>query len=212
MAHKRPSTIPTLPELIRRTPKLRRDLASLAQEFPEDHLEPGERIFGIRFMTTRWRNLVGEEAGPYDAKKGRAVRWIDQYLEYIRDLEACIAGGMGKPEGFERLPLHGLAQLSAEEYIRALDLQQAALKRIHADEIPASGRGDHAGALRERLRSAAKTTGVAEIAFKTGLNRDTVEDFIHGRVKKPRKATAEKLERFAEDMEIRSSSGRKSKR
>lgn len=175
---------------------------ALLRQFPEDHLDVDQRIFGDRFLTPRWRHFVGEEHGPYDAKESRVVKWIEQYLDYISDLERCTAIVMGKPDLFATLPLKGPAKVCAVEYIRALDLQRAVLRRIQSEEARVRGEtgDDRISILRAEVRAAVKASGVDEIAFKTGLSRDTINDFLNGRVKKPHRATVQKLEKYLNEL------------
>jgi hypothetical protein len=188
MSQKKTGTIPTLAGLIRRTSKLRRDLVSLQRRFPEDQLEPENRVFP-RLISPRWRNLVGDVHGPYDRKHTEAVNWISQYGDYIRDLEGYVAGVMLRPDLFSSLPFNGQLELSADECVRRLSLQEGALKRIQAvaKEHCTSTRED-LDSLRDHLIAAVETNGMKDLVAGTGLNRDTINDFIRGR-SSPRKPT-----------------------
>ena len=82
---KQTGQVPTLPQLIRRTAHLRRDLIGLIKRYPEDQLDLGDRIF-VRLLNPMWRNPFGKKYTPDQQKKIEAVRWIDSYRSYIRDL------------------------------------------------------------------------------------------------------------------------------
>lgn len=195
MPKKSDTSVPDIPSLIRRTTKLRRDLSGLLQRFPEDHLDAGERIF-LRLLNPLWRNQIGDLHGPYERKKAEAVRWIEQYGQYLRDVEACISNVMLKPELFRCLPLQPYIQWSASECIRKLALQEAALKRIQSEGLPAL-KGSLAGCrrdLRKPLSAAVDRFGIKYCAGETGLHPDTVADIVDGRVERPRTKTRAKVE------------------
>jgi hypothetical protein len=196
MAQKRIGTIATLAHLIRRTSKLRRDLVLLQLRFPEDQLEPESRVFP-RLVSTRWRNLVGENNGPYERKRTEAVSWICQYGDYIRDLEGYISSVMLRPDLFSALPFNGQLELSADDCVQRLSLQEAALKRIQAGETQGyrSSATKDLGSLRDRLRAAVQRNGLKDIVCKIGANPDTINDFIRGR-SLPRKATVDRFENY----------------
>ncbi len=193
MPRKGDTYVPDIPDLIRRTAKLRRDLIALVRRFPEDHLELADRIF-VRLLNPMWRNPIGGIHAPFEQKQAEAIHWIDQLLEYLRDLEGCISGVMLRPKLFRALPLHSYLQLSAAECIRRLLLQEAALKRIQSAPPQSSPVVDSQDDLCTRLGVAVEDYGVEYCASESRLNRDTINDIVTGRVERPRKKTREKLE------------------
>jgi hypothetical protein len=195
------TAILTLAQLIRHTAQLRRDLLALTKKFPEGDLELGDRIF-VRLLNPVWRNPSGKSYDPKQQKQIAAIEWIEGYQNYLRDVEALIRGVMLKPELFHALPLHGLPsvprfQYSAEECIRRLDLQEAALRGIqNGERLPNSGDKEAAlDDLRARSRAAIDRSSNKDCEFKTGLHADTINDFLNGRTR-PHKKTLEKLEQY----------------
>jgi len=191
--------------MIRRTAQLRRDLLALMKKFPEDDLELGDRIF-VRLLNPLWRNPSGKPYGPRQQKQIAAVEWLERYQNYLRDVEAWICGVMLKPELFNSLPLNRLPNLppfqhSADECIRRLDLQEAALKRLQEQNAATkSGRSDDKVAdrgsdLGGKLRVVIDRVGLEDCVAKTRLNRDTINDFLNGKTQ-PRKKTVEKVEEY----------------
>ena len=155
MTKRTSTTVPTLAGLIRRTARLRRDLVALVRNFPEDDLELGDRIF-VRLLNPMWRNRFGKKYEPDQKKQIAAVEWIERYRNYLRDVEVLICGVMLQPEMFNTLPLHSLPtlppyQYSADECVRRLDVQEAALRRLRNQEVsPQSGKGDEQASLLTR--------------------------------------------------------------
>jgi hypothetical protein len=184
----------SLTQFIRQTARLKSGLATLIEQFREDDVEEGKRIFGPRFLTTTWRI----EEGPYGLKETRTIAWINEYLQYLDNLAEFIVYDMAKPDLFGQLPLNGRWQFSADEYVRRLALQEAALKRIHAELAPARTPKTHdpVDTLLNRLRGLEKKSGVKEIASESGVNRDTINDMLSGRTSRPQKKTMRKLEEY----------------
>jgi hypothetical protein len=195
------TAIPTLAKLIRRTAQLRRDLRALMKKFPEDELELDDRIF-VRLLNPLWRNPSGKAYDPKQQKQIAAVKWIERYQNYLRDVEAWICGVMLKPGLFNSLPLNKLPNLppfqhSAAECIRRLNLQEAALRGIQNGEtLPKSrDKDDKVNDLRGRLRAARYRFGIRACGVKAGLHVDTINDILNGTTR-PHKKTVEKLEQY----------------
>jgi hypothetical protein len=198
MPRRSKTSIPALPDLIRRTCKLRQELVAMVSRFPEDHLGLADKIFP-RLLNPVWRKQIGGLHGPYDEKQSRAVRWIERLVEYLQDLEGCISGVMLRPELFRKLPLSAHLHLSADECIRRLVLQEAALKRFQAGHERAGVSLvviDSEDKLRERLRVAVERYGVKQCASLSELSSDTISDIMNGAVAKPQEKTREKLEKL----------------
>ena len=161
-------------------------------------LAPRGLLDDHRLLNPRWRNLVGEMHGPYERKQVAAVKWISQYGDYIHDLEGYVSGVMLRPDLFNGLPFNGqLRELSADECIRRLSLQEAALKRIQGSEIqgprPSTITASHA--LSDELQAVVKRKGTKHVGSEAGLNRDTVGD-VAGRRVVPQRATVNKLKKY----------------
>lgn len=202
MPRRSKTCIPVLPDLIRRTSKLRHELVAMVRRFPEDHLGQADKIFP-RLLNPVWRNPIGGLHGPYEEKQSRAIRWIERLGEYLRDLEGCISGVMLRPKLFRRLPLSAYLHLSADECVRRLVLQEAALENIQAGQAPAGTSlplKDRQDDLREELRVAIKHFGLEPCAASSKLSCDTISDFVNQRVKKPRKKTREKMEKLVANL------------
>jgi hypothetical protein len=197
----RQGVVPTLPALIRTTTGLRHDLAALMKRFPEDRLDPKDRIF-VRLLTSHWRNPFGKEYTSDQQKQIEAIKWIERYRKYIGDLEALLCGVLQQREAFRMLPLHELPihpqfQFSADKCLDKLALQHAALKAF-ADrgKGPIPGAGGKLESLRTKLVAVIAKGGLDECVVKTGLHRETVQDFAKGHTKNPRGRTLEKLEEY----------------
>jgi hypothetical protein len=200
--------VPTLSELIRTTTRLRRDLTNLMKRHPEGHVDLGNRIF-VRLLNPMWRNPFGKTYTPEQQKQTEAVEWIGRYQNYIRDLAGLLGGVLGKPEVFAALPLHELpiappTQFSAEECLRRLELQEAALRRLagRGEEHLTSDKDTKLANLRARLSKVIDEGLLAECSFKTGLHRDTISDVSNGRTI-PRGNTVEKLEQYLRSLKSR---------
>lgn len=188
MARKRISASPTLPDLIRRTSRLKRILVLLLKRFPES----GTSIFPL---LNRWR-LDGDAT--YESAQTAAAEWTSQYGDYIRDLEGYISHVMLRPDLFSGLPFNSrLLDFSAVECIRRLSLQEAALKRMQADDTQRSRPSMAADldSVCDGLRAAVKRNGTKHVMNKTQLSRDTIGDIIARRVV-PQKPTIKKLKDY----------------
>jgi hypothetical protein len=208
---KRKQSLPTLSTLIATTLKLRRSLEALVKRHPEGHLNLSDQIF-VRFLNPLWRNRSGTPYRAVQRKELEAVAWIDQFVMYQKDVEGLIAHVMLQSEVFQKLPLAYYSPYPAEECIRRLNLQEAALKLLLAEESSAiekpraygSARVATAGGgasgplveLRRRVRPLVDSLGVKHVAKESGVNRDTITDFLDQRTARLQRRTVEKLEKF----------------
>jgi len=193
------AAVPDLPDLIRRTSQLRLKLIALMKRFPEDHLDLGERIF-VRLLNPVWRNQVGGMHGPYERKQTEVIAWIERYYSYLRDLELYVTSVLLKPEWFLALPLNQNLRPPAEECVRRLGFQEAALKEIlDRQRSPVGGQDRGDLDLRVRLKAAIALYGLKDCSAVTGLSRDTINDLLSRRVLRPHQKTVKKLDEYLEN-------------
>jgi hypothetical protein len=86
---KHKAQVPTLPELIRRTARLRRDLIKLMERHAEDDLDLGDRSF-VRLLNPMWRNPYGKQDTSEQQKEIETVGWINEYWTYFTHLDALL--------------------------------------------------------------------------------------------------------------------------
>jgi hypothetical protein len=166
---------------------------------PENHLDLGDRIF-VRLLNPMWRNPFGKEYTSEQQKEIEAVRWIDRYCSYIRDLEDLLCGVLQQSEVFQSLPIHEIpvlprAHIGADECLRKLGVQEQALKHFadRGARLPPGMEGELEN-LRAKARAAINNGTIGDCLAKIGLNRDTIRDFASGRIRRPRPKTLDKLE------------------
>jgi hypothetical protein len=191
----RRNVLPTLAEILKLTRQLRRKLAALLAKFPEDDIEPGERIFP-RLLTHDWRHMHGVGHGPHSLKYFEASRWATEYHAYSAKLRDYCSFVLLKPELFPNLPVNGFRKPPAAEFLVLLDAQLEVLENMKEDTStrPASAHGlDHIDL--ERLRKAEAAHGLKKLAAEVGCNIDTLRDALAGRTK-PRRSTVKKLGAF----------------
>jgi hypothetical protein len=133
------------------------------------------------------------------------IAWISRYADYLRDLKTYFCDILMRPRAHRKLPLHTYQHLSAEECLRKLALQRAALQTFRRGERNvASNPGPRANvastrelrALIEKLTIAINANGIKNCVQITGLHRDTINDILRGRVPNPQRKTLEKLKKY----------------
>ncbi len=128
----RRNVLPTHEEIIKITCRVRRRLGTLLAKYPEDDIEPGERIFP-RLLTHGWRQLHGGTHGPHSLKYAEASRWADEYYDYLAKLRDYCAFVLLKPEFFERLPVNGIRKPPAAQCVVLFGAQLEVLRNMRDD-------------------------------------------------------------------------------
>lgn len=173
-----------LARLAAETHRLERGLAALIRRYPEDGMEPDNRIFH-RLLTNDWRYSV-KQHGPLEQRYAAAAQWVAEFDAYVRSLlEYCM---LAQKE--VQLPLTGRLRIPVAEILRLLRLQRQILVQWQEDPAP-HGR-DNSAVLRDKLQRALQTRGAKAVAAEAGVNRDTLQDFVQGKTA-PRQKTLLKL-------------------
>lgn len=173
-----------LGKLAAETHRRERSLASLMRRFPEEKLEPDDRIFN-RLLTDDWR-YSGKQHGPLEERSAAAAQWVAEFDAYVRSLlERCMLA-----QRELQLPLTGRLRIPVAEILRLLRLQRQIL--VQWQEDPAAHGRDASASLRNKLRHALQTCGAKAVAADSGVNRDTLRDSVQGKTT-PRQKTLTKL-------------------
>ncbi|MBZ5633702.1 MAG: hypothetical protein LAO55_11325 [Acidobacteriia bacterium] len=176
---------PNLKDLLRETAKLRRQLQRLTKNYPDEHLDPDERILN-RILTNDWRYLRGGFHGPLEQRYVEAVDWVSQFDAYVDQLRDFCVHELEAPDRFATLPLPGRAPVPASECIRLLELQGkriAGWSRI-AGHVPSpASENKSVRDLRSRLQALVDSLGAKRVAADIGCTWDTLTDFLGGKTK-----------------------------
>ena len=148
----------------------------------------------------RWRNLTSGPLGPYDEKRTLAIRWINQSWAYAGMLEEYFKNIRLEPETLQKLPFNGNGQYSAEECLRRLELQEAALDRLLESESESASDETvevlQNSAWQPPLQRAVDDYGYKEVCNATGLDRGTPSNLVNGKTRNPHKKTAAVVEKY----------------
>jgi hypothetical protein len=190
------NNLPTHEEMIRLTRRLQRRLKGLLKDFPENDIEPGERIFP-RLLTHEWRSFSDDPNGPHGRKYTEAARWVDDLYNYLKSLNEYCSCVLLKSELFGNLPINGHRKPPATECVRLLDLQVETLGNMKK-QVPASKETANnwdQSELRERMRELVKAHGLPQVAAGARVNVDTLRDFLN-RKANPRRKTLTNLRSY----------------
>lgn len=192
----RPNVLPTHQEVVRVTRQLRRGLRDLLTRFPEDEVEPGDRVFP-RLLTHSWRHLRGVTYGPLDKKYIASASWMDEYHSYLETLREYCSYVLLKPEAFASLPLNGSRNPSATDCLRLLDLQIQVLANIARPAVTGNGsdKDPDQQELTAQLRTLVSRYGLKQVADDSKCNPDTIGDLLAGKTR-PRRITLGKLRAY----------------
>jgi len=183
----------TLATFIRRTDTLYKSLEALINQYPEDALEPDEKIFN-RILTNDWRYLKNDFNGPVEQRYADASKWVEALRSYHSDLcDFCIFT-LGAAKRLKGLPMHPNLPLSASQCLDHLELQFQVLRRWE-NEDKAFASADHLSRLRADLQALIQEKGMKTVKVETGLSQDTIRDFTSGKTKVQEK-TLQKLEAY----------------
>lgn len=176
---------PTLKELLRETAYLRRQLQRLVDSYPEDTLDPDDRILN-RILTNQWRQLHGGYYGPRERRYEEAVDWVKRFDAYIDRLRNYCSYDLDAPKRFSALPLTGRAPVPASECIRLLELQSKQIARLSREgsDIPSTASETKSvRELRSRLQVRVGNLGAKTVAAEISCARDTLSDFLAEKTK-----------------------------
>jgi hypothetical protein len=192
--------------LISATVKLRRELERLVKKYPEDDLDPDDRIFN-RLTSLVWRKLLnpdpreacGDPYRPYQKKESEAIKWNDDFNEYLKDLDVLSRWVMPGSDLLGALPLIHFTPLSAKQLIVRLRYQEGVLRRTPPRKILSNGTQPfevRLEKLRSDLKAMVRDKGIQYCSDNAMVNRDTITDLVHEPNRRPHKKTVEKLESF----------------
>jgi hypothetical protein len=183
----------SLASFIRRTNALYNSLEKLITEYPEDALQPDDKIFN-RILTNDWRYLKNDFNGPVEKRYADASKWVETLHSYHADLcDFCIYT-LGAAKKLDELAMHPNLPLSASRCLDCLKLQFQVLTRWES-EAKASTSADHLARLRTDLQAVIQKKGMKTVEVETGLSRDTIRDFMSGKTKVQEK-TLQKLDSY----------------
>jgi hypothetical protein len=182
----------TINELIRKTLSLQKTLKQLVKDFSEDGLPADERIFN-RILTNDWR-LPADQQSCHEERYLRAVNWVNEFRDYIRQLREYCLHERGARESLSMLPLNGNQRASASECLRLLPLQHQILMRWSNVEGERTRRpkSDEDSKLHAELESLVAKNGTKAVAAGIGCTRDTLEDFLASKTR-PQGKTRKKM-------------------
>lgn len=165
----------SLDTYIRRTQKLTRELRALMNRYPEDHMEPDQRIFN-RLLTSHWRYLYPFH-GPFELRYWQAVEWIEDLGNYDSELREFCIYELNAPTKLDELPMNPGLPLSGPRCVRQLELQLKVLRRWKDGNTnsPAQSR---IAEIRRDLQTLVDERGVKTVAAEIPLNVDTLRDFL----------------------------------
>lgn len=163
----------SLETFIRRTQKLSRELRALMTRYPEDHMEPDQRIFN-RLLTTDWRYLPGYH-GPVELRYSKAAEWVKALDSYDSDLREFCRYELNAPTKLKELPMQPWLRLSGAECLHLLELQGKALRRWRDAISPANSRLTQ---IRRDLQAVVDERGVKTVAAEIPVNVDTLRDLL----------------------------------
>src|SRR5580704_18067317 len=104
----------SLASFIRLTDILYKSLEKLIKQYPEDALQPDDKILN-RILTNDWRYLKNEFNGPVEKRYADASNWVETLHSYHSDLcDFCIFS-LGAAKKVRQLPMHPNRPLSASQ-------------------------------------------------------------------------------------------------
>ncbi len=163
----------SLETFIRRTQKLTRELRALMNRYPEDHMEPDQRIFN-RLLTTDWRYLSTYQ-GPIEVRYREVVDWIDQLESYHAGLVELCTYELNVPGKLGELPMNPRLPLSGPQCVHQLELQIKVLRRWQEALAPANSRRTQ---IRHDLQILVDERGAKTVAAEIPVNIDTLRDLL----------------------------------
>lgn len=180
----------SLASFIQRTDTLYKSLEKLIKQYPEDALQPDDKIFN-RILTNDWRHWTKDFTGPVEKRYADASTWVEALHSYHSDLCDFCTYSLGAAQKLGELPMHPKLRLSASRCLDCLELQFQVLTRWE-NEAKASGSTDHLARLRTDLQALIQKRGIKTVEVEVRLSRDTIRDFMSGKTKVQEK-TMQKL-------------------
>jgi hypothetical protein len=183
----------SLSSFVQRTDTLYKSLHGLIKQYPEDALQPDDKIFN-RILTNDWRYLKNDFNGPVEKRYADASKWVEALRSYHSDLcDFCIYTP-GAAKKLDELPMHPDLPLSASQCLHRLELQFQVLTRWES-EAKAAASDDRLARLRTGLQALLQKNGMKTVEVETHLSRDTIRDFMSGKTKVQEK-TLQKLDAY----------------
>lgn len=183
----------SLASFIRRTDTLYKSLEKLIKQYPEDALQPDDKIFN-RILTNDWRYLKNDFTGPVEKRYADASKWVEALRSYHSDLCDFCTYSLGAAQKLDELPMHPNLPLPASRCLDQLKLQFQVLTRWES-EAKASASADHLSRLRTDLQALIQKRDMKTVTVEARLSRDTIRDFTSGKTKVQEK-TLQKLDAY----------------
>jgi hypothetical protein len=190
----------SLSSFVQRTDTPYKNLQKLITQYPEDALQPDDKIFN-RILTNDWRYLKNDFTGPVEKRYADASKWVEALHSYHSDLCDFCKYSLGAAQKLDELPMHPNLRLSASQCLDHLKLQFQVLTRWES-EAKASASADHLSRLRTDLQALIQTRGMKTVKVEAGLSRDTIQDFTSGKTKVQEK-TLQILETYVKQQKCR---------
>jgi hypothetical protein len=146
----------TLASFIRRTDTLYKNLETLITQYPEDALQPDDKIFN-RILTNDWRYLKNDFTGPVAKRYADASKWVEALHSYHSDLCDFCTFTLGAAKKVKELPMHPNLPLSASQCLHHLELQFQVLTRWETPKSHPSSLRSKKRQLRPKIKSSRPT-------------------------------------------------------
>lgn len=179
----------SLDSFIRRTQKLARQLRTLIKRYPEDQMEPDQRIFN-RLLTNDWRYPSSYE-GPVEPRYSEAVKYVADLRRYHSELVEFCRYELSAPAKQVDLLMNPWLRLSGLECVRQLELQLTVLTGWNDDATDPPTRFRTAK-IRRNLQTLVDDRGFKTVAAAIDVNADTLRDFLAERTA-PQKKTMDRI-------------------
>lgn len=182
----------SLDTFVRRTQKLIRELRSLMKRYPEEQLEPDQRIFN-RLLTYDWRVLT-TFIGPIEWRYLRVVEWIEDLGNYDSELREFCKGELRAPTKLDELPMNPGLPLSGPRCLRQLELQLKVLTRWKDDATNSPTQSRNAK-IRRDLQTLVEERGLKTVAAEIPVSIDTLRDYLAERTE-PQDKTMDRIKSY----------------
>ena len=183
----------SLDSFIRRTQKLARQLRTLIKRYPEDQMEPDQRIFN-RLLTNDWRYPSSYE-GPVEPRYLEAVKYVADLRRYHSELVEFCRYELSAPAKQVELPMNPWLRLSGLECVRQLELQLTVLTRWNDDAT------DRTAKIRRNLQTLVDDRGFKTVAAAMNVNADTLRDFLAERTA-PQEKTMDSIKFYLKNRKL----------